>query len=124
MTPLLPLLSQPHLGVFEEADEIEAYQEVRGATTGPLAEAVGHLLEGVGPLTAGAPGHQRFKVGRVPGDRGIEPGIIGGAHVDHRPHLGVGLAEHLPRTRLGARDPLYAALLTRRPFDGTVVVES
>jgi hypothetical protein len=120
MAQLLAILRHPHLGMFQEADHRETHEKVDGAAAGSLAESGGHLLEGVGALAARAPGHEGFERPALPWDGRREPGMIVGAHIDHRSHLGVGLTEDLPGAGCLMGDPVHVPGVVRRTLDGTV----
>lgn len=116
----LAIFGDPGLGVFKDADEIEADQIVRAGAAGAPFELVGDLLDGVRSLASGAKLHQLFELLAVAGDAGIEPWIGGGVDVDGRPHQRLGLAEDLLRALVGMGFPDGLALKMRGPFDGAV----
>ena len=58
---MLAVFREPDTCMFQETDQVQTDQKLRGTPAGALPEPGGDLLIGVGPLTAGPLGRQLLK---------------------------------------------------------------
>ena len=106
--------------MLNEAHEIEPYDKMRCRSARPLSQVVDNLLDAIRAFATAAKIHDRFEALTASGNGRIVPGVLVGSHVDHGPHLGVGITEHLVGTFFNEDVPLRLAVFVGGPFDRTV----
>ena len=121
---LLAILCQPCLDVFDDADQIEPYQQMGGRSARLFSQMMHLLLHTIGAFAAAAQIHDRLEARRVSRNGWVVPGVLIGAHVNHRSHFGVGIAQDMAGALVEVHVPAGLTAVVSGPLHRTIEIDA